>query len=195
MEIRDRILNAAAAMYAELGYRGATTRRIAEAAGVNELTLFRQFGSKAVLLHEAVCSRGQVEILAPLPEVPGADPRAELRDWLGRQFAELYRHQAMIRTTLGDIEKHPEIAREAHDPLRESLESLGAYVAALARQGRAAPPADARPAAFMLVASVLLDALVRDHATPERFGDSEATLDAYLDVFMHGIRADALTRP
>jgi len=50
MESRERILAAAARVYAEHGFRGATTRRIAEEAGVNEITIFRQFGSKAALI-------------------------------------------------------------------------------------------------------------------------------------------------
>src|SRR5919201_1813350 len=53
---RSRILDAAARVYAEYGYRGSTTRRIAVAAGVNEVTLFRTFGSKAALIGEAVRS-------------------------------------------------------------------------------------------------------------------------------------------
>ena len=50
---RERILEAAARVYAMHGFRGATTRLIANEAGVNEVTLFRSFGSKGALL-EAV---------------------------------------------------------------------------------------------------------------------------------------------
>ena len=49
MDIRDRILDAAKKVYAQHGFRGATTRLIAIEAGVNEVTLFRTFGSKAAL--------------------------------------------------------------------------------------------------------------------------------------------------
>ena len=48
-EIQNRILAAAARVYAQYGFRGATTRLIANEAGVNEVTLFRTFGSKAEL--------------------------------------------------------------------------------------------------------------------------------------------------
>ena len=51
---RHRILNAAARVYALHGWRGATTRRIADEAGVNEVTIFRQFGSKDALLDIAM---------------------------------------------------------------------------------------------------------------------------------------------
>ncbi|HUR29742.1 MAG TPA: helix-turn-helix domain-containing protein, partial [Planctomycetota bacterium] len=50
---RERILEAAGRVYAKHGFRGATTRLIAAEAGVNEVTLFRTFGSKGALL-EAV---------------------------------------------------------------------------------------------------------------------------------------------
>ena len=40
---KDHILEAAARLYGEHGFRGTTTRRIAQEAGVNEVTLFRQF--------------------------------------------------------------------------------------------------------------------------------------------------------
>jgi len=71
-----RLVTAALELLAERGYRGATTRRIAERAGVAEVTLFRRFGSKARLLAEAVRRAG-----AAFEEVaahPSGDLRADL---------------------------------------------------------------------------------------------------------------------
>jgi len=45
-ETRERIMAAARQLMAQKGYRGATTRRIAELAGVNEVTIFRHFKNK-----------------------------------------------------------------------------------------------------------------------------------------------------
>ncbi|MGH7533477.1 MAG: TetR/AcrR family transcriptional regulator, partial [Gemmatimonadales bacterium] len=103
MDLRQRLLDAAAKLYAEVGYRGATTRRIAQEAGVNELTLFRHFGSKAELLHTAIgsCQAGAGEF--DLPAEPG-DPQVELREWAGRRVTEIRRHSALIRTALGEVE-------------------------------------------------------------------------------------------
>ena len=53
MEIRAKILEAAARVYSQHGFRGATTRLIAQEADVNEVTLFRTFGSKEALIEEA----------------------------------------------------------------------------------------------------------------------------------------------
>ncbi|MCA9923105.1 MAG: TetR/AcrR family transcriptional regulator [Anaerolineales bacterium] len=46
IDTEQRILNAAAQIFAELGYARSTTRKIAAAADVNEVTLFRYFGNK-----------------------------------------------------------------------------------------------------------------------------------------------------
>ena len=70
MDIRDKILAAAVQVYAETGFRGATTRRIAAEAGVNEITLFRHFGSKLALLSEAIGAAGRELAAAALPESP-----------------------------------------------------------------------------------------------------------------------------
>jgi AcrR family transcriptional regulator len=51
-ETRCRILLAARQLMARLGYKGATTRKISELAGVNEVTIFRHFKNKERILLE-----------------------------------------------------------------------------------------------------------------------------------------------
>jgi|SRR5699024_7760945 len=51
---RDRIIKAAIELVDEKGYKGATTRAIAERAEVNEVTLFRHFGNKKGILDAAI---------------------------------------------------------------------------------------------------------------------------------------------
>jgi AcrR family transcriptional regulator len=45
-DIRQQILKTAIRLFAQKGFRGTTTREIALAAGVNEVTIFRHFASK-----------------------------------------------------------------------------------------------------------------------------------------------------
>lgn len=45
-EVRQQILKTAIRLFAQKGFRGTTTREIALAAGVNEVTIFRHFASK-----------------------------------------------------------------------------------------------------------------------------------------------------
>jgi AcrR family transcriptional regulator len=48
-QTRARIMEAASQLFTEKGFSGTTTRAIAELAGVNEVTLFRHFGTKEKL--------------------------------------------------------------------------------------------------------------------------------------------------
>ncbi|MEK3990257.1 TetR/AcrR family transcriptional regulator [Robertmurraya sp. FSL R5-0851] len=54
MTINEKILKVAIDLMAKKGYKGATTKQIAEKAGVSEMTLFRNFGSKKKILEAAV---------------------------------------------------------------------------------------------------------------------------------------------
>lgn len=51
---RERLLAAASELFAQRGYRGTTTRDIADAAGITERTLFRHVPTKAALFRESV---------------------------------------------------------------------------------------------------------------------------------------------
>lgn len=53
---KERMIEAAIELVNERGYQGATTKRIAERAGVNEVTLFRHFGNKKGLVKAAIDS-------------------------------------------------------------------------------------------------------------------------------------------
>src|SRR5689334_17168595 len=101
LDNRARILDAAARVYAEYGYRGATTRRIAVAAGVNEVTLFRTFGSKAALIDEAVrcCAASAVASRSALPELP-VDPERELTEWASAMLAHMRETRALMRKSM-----------------------------------------------------------------------------------------------
>ena len=160
MDLRQRILEAAAKVYAEVGYRGATTRRIAAEAGCNELTLFRHFGNKSVLIHDAVSACGPERTPQPLPEVP-ADPYAEVTAWGRIHFNSLRQNHSLIRTTIGEIEEHPELVGPS-DPYARCYEQLAAYVARLQAAGRAERDLDPLCAAATFLNTILMNAIMRD---------------------------------
>lgn len=61
---KDKIIDAAIELVNEKGYKGATTRAIAERAGVNEVTLFRHFGNKKGIVEAAIDKYAFVDLLA-----------------------------------------------------------------------------------------------------------------------------------
>lgn len=52
----ERIIEACIELFRDYGYKGTTTRAIAERAGVNEVTIFRHFGNKKGIMKAAVQS-------------------------------------------------------------------------------------------------------------------------------------------
>jgi AcrR family transcriptional regulator len=54
---KERIIEASFDLFIRKGYKGTTTKTIAKAAGVNELTVFRQFGTKEGILRAIIDDR------------------------------------------------------------------------------------------------------------------------------------------
>ena len=184
--IRERLLDAAARVYAETGYRGATTRRIAQEAGVNEITLFRHFGSKTTLIIEAV---RQANLRSNCPEVPltPAEPVAEIRDWVLAELAHLTRLRSIIRTSLGEVEERPEIIPLIGEQPRDVILALTSYIEQLQRDARATPDIDARTAALTFFGALFADAMGRD-VMPELYHESlEEAADRYAALFLRSI--------
>ena len=194
-EIRHRILEAAARVYAQYGFRGATTRLIATAAGVNEVTLFRTFGSKAQLLHAMLHSQNQSTAMPLLPDEVG-DPIAELTTWAHAVQSFLREHAHLIRKTIGEALERPEAACAACERPNSAAHSLVLYLENLRELGLIDADADVTTAKSMLMASMFGDALYRD-IMPDRWPEpAESAPAKYVQVFARavGLRADAVNQ-
>jgi AcrR family transcriptional regulator len=186
-ESRELLLQAALRVYATSGIRGATTRRIAQEAGVNEVTLFRQFGSKDALIQEALAFAAE-QFLAKtsLPEYP-SDPAAELLEFSRQYLTALSRSRSLIRTCLGEFDEHPEATRVAcRTPNRISGE-LEVYLTRLREAGLADGNWHVRSAAAMLMGTLFSDAMGRD-CMPDRYPLAEGeTVCHYVSLFLRAI--------
>lgn len=105
-----RIMQAALSELTQRGYKGTSTRTIAERAGVNEVTLFRHFGSKQEMFRAAV-----VYAIAgwSVPDSLEDYLKLSFRDGLGK-FAQDYllqisRNSDIIMLGLAESFSHPQI--------------------------------------------------------------------------------------
>ncbi|MFL5615959.1 MAG: TetR/AcrR family transcriptional regulator [Gemmatimonadaceae bacterium] len=188
MDIRDRILQAAARVYAQHGFRGATTRLIAIEAGVNEVSLFRTFGSKAALFEAMMQSHAAQLPLPLLPDNP-ADPQAELTSWCAGVLAHMRQWRSLIRKSFGELEERPEAALVMCEGPNCAAAALSAYVGQLQALGRADETADIATAVSMFMSSMFGDAISRDvlpHAFPQPEEDAPAK---YVNVFLRAVGA------
>jgi AcrR family transcriptional regulator len=190
MAVRDALLSAAITVFAEMGLRGATTRRIAQAANVNEVTLFRHFKSKDDLIQAALAHFvAQIETRT-LPDQP-VDPRSELLDWCRQHHRELHKRRAFIRKAMSEYEEHPSHCAHGMKASVRVADELTHYLGRIKRLGLAPGEWDERAAANMLMGAIFSDAMGRD-TMPERFPHSmRRAVELYVDLLVSAIGAHA----
>src|SRR3954470_11693898 len=191
MEIRDRILEAAKRVYAKHGCRGATTRLIAIEADVNEVTLFRTFGSKAALFDSLMQSHVAQSPLPVLPDEP-MHPESEIVRWCTAVLANLREHGSILRKSIGELEERPDAAVSMCEGPNCAGMLLTDYVLRLQSLGLADADADLQTAVSMLMSALFGDALMRD-IIPNAFPQShEQAAARYVGTFLRalGVRLD-----
>ena len=186
MDIRDRILDAAKRVYEQHGFRGATTRLIAIEAGVNEVTIFRTFGSKAALFEPLMQNHVSQSPIPPLPDNPD-DPAGDLTEWVTAVLGHMRVNRALIRTSFGEIEERPEAAISMCEGPNCAGMLLTDYVLRLQSLGLADPDGDIQTAVAMLMSSMFGDAISRD-IMPNTFPQPESEApQKYVRVFMRAL--------
>jgi len=181
----ERILNACCQVYAEAGFRGTTTRRIAQEAGVNEVTLFRQFGTKEALVKAALQQLHRQAPTAQLAE-PG-DPPAELLDWGLSTFRYWYDARHLVAKVMGDLVEHPELAPGICEEPSSEHSILTRYLERLRETGRATGEFEADAAAGMLLGAVFSHALWRDHLGKPDLPPPEQVVQAWVLMLLAAV--------
>lgn len=189
VDARTRLLEAAARVYAQYGYAGATTRLIAKEADVNEVTLFRLFRSKDALVDEAVRARTTGEFPTGTLSDNPADPEGELVAWCSVQLARLRESGELVRQCFADAEAHPERLQEVTARITSAAREIREYVGRLHRRGLIGAPEHAAAASSMLMAALLSDALAREQM-PEVYPSPAADApQAYVRAFFAALGA------
>jgi AcrR family transcriptional regulator len=119
---RAQIAAAAAALFAERGYAGATTARIARRAGVSEGIVFHHFRSKRDLFRQVVSDYGREFVRAMFGGDPASEP-ASPRQAIAAGFAFVREHQALHRVfATRDPDLSALVEQGTHAPIVAALE-------------------------------------------------------------------------
>jgi AcrR family transcriptional regulator len=188
-ETRDRIILAARDVIKRKGKKGATTREIAEVAGVNEATLFRHFGNKDALIIAVAkhsCPDGQIrDLIATLQ-----GPIEEQLFALGKSINDhLESMSDMIRWSLVEADYEASIfAREAWRPQTavrsEVIEFMQARVADGTLHG------DSSDLASIFLGMIFARVMAGGKFPDSRmFTDPDYALTYMINVFLNGVRS------
>lgn len=191
-EVRSRILSAAEAVFAERGYAGATTREIAERAGIGKRMLFYYFPTKDAV-YRAVLERiiaGLVAIYQRTRGEPGPVGLADGVEAITRfAAANLPAMKVWLREIIDDGPHLPDLTRRFLAPL---YEQAGAGVARNMASG-AFRPGDPRHALvsvggvtlfYFLIAPMLRLVWDRDPLSPDAVAEWG---QAARDCLLHGL--------
>jgi AcrR family transcriptional regulator len=188
MDTKTALLEVTARLFADHGWRGTTTRRIAEVAGVNEVTVFRLFRSKEALLTEAIRVVASEAHPDRLPAEPGA-MRPELLAWGKAQHDRLRRKGSMIRTCLAEFEEHPELAPVACEGAMQSMADAIRYFTLARERGLIGPDGSLEAATVMLMNAIFMDAITRDVVPDCQPVSPVEAIGAFVDLTLRALDA------
>ena len=190
MATRESLLDVTAKLYAEHGWLGTTTRRIAEAAGVNEVTLFRQFGSKESLLLEAITlASGEHRIDRPfLPDVPG-ELTSELTIWAIAHHQSVAAKSGIIRTCLAEWEQRPELAPKVCGGGLVAFADVTRYLGLARTAGLIGAGGSIEAAGSMLINAIFMDAMTRDVMPGTHPHSVDESIASFVDVVLRALAA------
>lgn len=174
------IYAAAIALFCERGFGGTTTRQIADRAGINEVTLFRRFGSKAALMEAAI-----IDALAEAPfgqVTPSADVTSDLSTIVEAYLATYQRHGGLALTLFSQLPHHPELAGTT-PALMENLQNVAGVLAHHQAQGRIRPGNPIRFAVELIAPLAMVGFLNRLGIGP---GHPGLDLNDYVETYLQG---------
>jgi AcrR family transcriptional regulator len=185
---RQRLINAALELFMAQGVSGTTTRQIAEAADVNEVTLFRQFSNKHGLLLAVLEESAALKTLGESLVKGSTAGNAEqgLRQYASGYLQALERVPKLVRSLIGEADQYPEEHRRA---LGQGLTEANRYVAQYLQQGIQQGDFEARLPADQLAG--LLNGLLLGYAVIEftsEFHQLWESRDAFLDHVVQLLR-------
>lgn len=190
-ETRDRITQAALGVFSTKGYAGATTREIATAAGVNEVTLFRHFGNKARLLVAVMENYSAIPVIVDtLQHDLTGNYRQDLKTIAMHILALWEQRKQLIMIMMMEAQHHPqEVKMLTHVP-RKVREYLSEYLQGLSQKGIV------KPVNFVASSQAFVSGLFAYFLTSKLFGadfhpySTEEYVDNFVEIFVSGTASE-----
>ncbi len=162
------------------GYEGATTKEIADIAGVNEVTLFRKYGSKAELFEKAIHHQLADTPLNKL--LYTGELEADLIAIIEAYMKTNEMYGEIIPTILAELPRHPDLKGAFKTPW-ENIQFVIKIIQAYQAQGylKQEPPLNSLNA---LIGPIMTSQMIRR----ANLGFPVPELDPreHVDTFLHG---------
>ena len=192
-----KLIEATLTVVAEVGYARASTRAIAERAGVAEGTIYRHFADKTTLFFAAALAPSE-DMLAWVAELPARAGTSTVRANLEAAMVRLAELEGRVLPLEIAIQADPDLARHRRAALGPAGElpggppqAIAAYLAAEQDLGRVARDVDPSDAAVILLATLFGLGMTSD---PDGRGVAPDRIRSAVRVIVDGIRLPAASR-
>ncbi len=185
----QQLLEATLKLISEKGYLGATTREIAQEAGVTELTLFRHFGSKERLFEEVLNTYTVLPKLRELlPELKSVSYEEGLELIAMRVLHTLKERKAMIKIMYTEVTIYPEKIRSVYNRFVDDVRAtVATFFEAMQRRGalpNCSPEMAARVFLWILFSYFRSEEIMRPGGMKKE--GMEKSVREIIEIFMHG---------
>lgn len=188
--MRDRILDAAAAVLRQHGEAGATTKEIARMAGCSEGSLYTYFARKEDLLLAVMTERLPpfITTIKALLERAGEDTVQEHLEEVARIAMPFYAEMMPLATTvLATPELNESLRQQNYGPHRAN-EALMSYLRLEQRLGRIRANASLEAAAALLLGACLQRAMYRQFSGQQDVGEDDRFARELVATLMEGLQ-------
>ena len=177
----DQIFQAIIETITEYGYSGATTRQIAETAGISEVTLFRKFTNKATMVNSAVAALIKKIDFDSVTQYSG-DLRSDLIKVIKAYQATVVSNSSFFLILINEMKLHPELTGLMNVPV-ELLFSIGKLINRYQAEGklRQEPPLHA---AASLLGPLIFTSMINNTMTETNI--PEINISNFLDYYLSG---------
>jgi AcrR family transcriptional regulator len=153
----EQIYRAVMQTIMERGYAGATTKQMAEAASVSEVTLFRKYASKAQLVKRAIAALIEQSDFTAATEYSGDLP-ADLLRVLTAYKASVIVQGGFFAVLFSEISRNPELAESFAEPLN-LFRAIGQLLARYQAEGCLQPEPPLQAVAALLGPLIYAEAM------------------------------------
>lgn len=138
-DTRRRVVDAAAAVFAERGYEGTRVQDVARRAGLTTGAIYAHFDGKADLLTHVVCTLGARELSGFVAE--HASP-GELLGSLGERLVDRRPSRPLALEAIAAARRDPEVAARLREQLDDVLAGVPELIEAAKAEGLVDPDVD-----------------------------------------------------
>ena len=199
MVVKDEeILKAAKKVIVREGYDGATTKLIADEAGINEVTLFRKFHSKENILQAVITQQRDYALQALTSAFLSRGVNDDNNDnalriattlvGLGSRLIEFMKTRMDLMILLiPEGKRKPSVAKSISSIPQDMIRQLEKLFEEQIRLGKMREDVDPHLAAVTFLGFLFYYSLMKEIFSDKVIKENKKILDGFIDIFLNGV--------